>query len=111
MAAMEAALAEAKAENERLLAMRDDPQAVQDSLQKAIDEFDSQFRVEVPGAKMQGPCLREDAQGNVCGRPWRAHLPPRPGQRAEVTGHTYREYPPDPPRPVSRGLYAREEGE
>ena len=122
MAAMEAglqaALAEARAENEALKARIDNPVEAQNALQGAIDEFSKQYRASVPGQRMVGPCQQVNRQGKVCGRPWAAHLPGgssnlgQDARRAQVNDHSYREKPAPPPVEKAKGgLYAREQSD
>ncbi|MDA1010500.1 MAG: hypothetical protein O2888_03390 [Chloroflexi bacterium] len=100
MAAMEAALAEAKAENEALKARQDDPVAGQDALQQAIDALDRKYRSAVPNAYGTKPCVQL-VDGQPCGREWGWH------HNIEAAGHSYREkeLPSVPSKP---GLYAKD---
>lgn len=100
MAAMEAALAEAKAENERLLARQDDPVAGQDALQQAIDALDRKYRSTVPNAFGQKPCAQL-VEGKPCGKEWGWH------HNIEAAGHSYREQELPSRAPVA-GMYAKD---
>lgn len=101
MAAMEAALAAAQAENARLLERREeDVTAGQDALQQAIDALDRKYRSSVPGAFGQKPCAQL-VDGQPCGREWGWH------HNIEAAGHSYREQA-LPSVPAKAGLYAKD---
>jgi len=100
MEAMEQALQEARAENERLLQRQNDPAAAQDALQQAIDAIDRKYRSAVPGAFGQVPCAQL-VDGKPCGKEWGWH------HNIEAAGHSYREKP-LPNRPPVAGMYSKD---
>jgi hypothetical protein len=83
----------------------------EDALARAVREFAAQYESDVPGARMQGPCVRLTREGQPCGRPWAHHLPDDNGRPAIVSGHSYLERDLTPGPGPRRGFYRRDDAE